>query len=106
MPSTTDSPSPRSNPTTADSVQKSAVRTRTEIESIIYNHGLAKHNDLAFGETNIPQVSQPAEKTNLMGDKSPKANQKKSSQKQSQANSANEQKKKALFAKQAAGKKK
>ena len=41
-----------------------------------------------------------------MGDKSPKANQKKSSQKQSQANSADEQKKKALFAKQAAGKKK
>jgi hypothetical protein len=38
-----------------------------------------------------------------MGDRSPKANQKKSSQKQSKANSANQKKGQAIAAKQAAG---
>jgi len=41
-----------------------------------------------------------------MGDKSPKANQKKSGQKNAQANSANQKKKAAIAAKSAAGKKK
>jgi hypothetical protein len=77
-----------------------------EFGFLIYNARLGKHGGLAFGETNIPKVSQPAEQNQIMGDKSPKANQKKSSQKQSQADSAEQQKKKALFAKQAAGKKK
>ena len=40
-----------------------------------------------------------------MGDKSPKANQKKSTQKQAKANSADQMKKQALAAKQPAGKK-
>jgi hypothetical protein len=40
-----------------------------------------------------------------MGDRSPKSTQKKSTQKQSKANSAADQKKKAAFAKQSAGKK-
>lgn len=40
-----------------------------------------------------------------MGDKSPKSNQKKSNQKQSKANSADQQKKQALDAKAAATKK-
>ncbi|MHB8522227.1 MAG: hypothetical protein ACYDH9_15915 [Limisphaerales bacterium] len=41
-----------------------------------------------------------------MGDRSPKSNQKKSTQKQSQANSAALKKKQAVAAKQTAGKKK
>jgi hypothetical protein len=41
-----------------------------------------------------------------MGDKSPKSNQKKSSQKQARSDSADLQKKQAMAAKQAAGKKK
>ena len=41
-----------------------------------------------------------------MGDRSPKSNQKKSSQKQSKVNSATQQKNQAVAAKQAAGKKK
>ena len=40
-----------------------------------------------------------------MGDKSPKSNQKKSTQKQSRVNSAEQQKKQAMAAKQAAPKK-
>ena len=39
-----------------------------------------------------------------MGDKSPKANQKKSSQNQAKANSADQKKKQAVAAKQVAGK--
>ena len=74
--------------------------------SFIYNHRDGAHDDPAFGETNMPQVSQPAEENQIMGDKSPKSKQKKSSQKQSKADSAEQQKKQALFAKQAAGKKK
>jgi hypothetical protein len=45
-------------------------------------------------------------KHNIMGDRSPKANQKKSGQKQSKANSAAASKKAAVLSKQAAGKKK
>ncbi len=41
----------------------------------------------------------------LMGDKSPKSNQKKSNQKQAKANSAEQQKKQAVIAKQVATKK-
>lgn len=41
-----------------------------------------------------------------MGDKSPKANQKKSSQNQAKANSAGDKKKQAIADKQTAGKKK
>jgi hypothetical protein len=46
------------------------------------------------------------EKHNIMGDKSPKANQKKSGQKQSKTNSAVAHKKAVVASKQAAGKKK
>jgi hypothetical protein len=53
----------------------------------------------------MPQVSQPAEKNKIMGDKSPKSNQKKSTQKQSKASSADQQKKQALAAKSAVKKK-
>ena len=41
----------------------------------------------------------------IMSDKSPKSNQKKSTQKQAQANSADQKKKQAIAAKQVAGKK-
>ena len=54
----------------------------------------------------MPQVSQPQKKDkNIMGDKSPKSNQKKSSQKQAVANSANQKKNQAIAAKSAAAKK-
>ncbi len=42
----------------------------------------AVHNERPFGETNMPQVNQPQNKSKIMGDKSPKSKQKKSSQKQ------------------------
>ena len=45
-------------------------------------------------------------KSIIMGDRSPKANQKKSTQKQSKADSAEQKKKEAVFAKQVANKKK
>ncbi len=52
------------------------------------------------------QLSQPAEINKTMGDKSPKSNQKKTSQKQVKTSSANQKKKQAVAAKQAVGKKK
>jgi len=59
------------------------------------------------GETSMPQASQPQNQhKKVMGDKSPKANQKKSGQKLSKANSASKQKNAAIAAKSAAGKKK
>ena len=52
----------------------------------------------------MPQVSQPAEEIKIMGDRSPKSNQKKSTQKQSKADSAERKKKEAVAAKSAATK--
>jgi hypothetical protein len=46
------------------------------------------------------------EEIKFMGDRSPKSNQKKSSQKQAKTDSADQMKKSAIAAKQAAGKKK
>jgi hypothetical protein len=69
--------------------------------SVIYTSHPAKHDDLSFGETTIPQANQIAEEsTKHMGDKSPKSNQKKSAQKQVKASSADQQKKQAMAAKQ------
>jgi len=46
------------------------------------------------GETTMPTVSQPtSERQTIMGDKSPKSNQKKSSQKAIKASAASQQKK-------------
>lgn len=53
----------------------------------------------------LPQGSQLAVIKNIMGDKSPKANQKKSSQKQAVASLAEQKNKQAAAAKAAAGKK-
>jgi hypothetical protein len=47
-----------------------------------------------------------AKESIIMGDRSPKANQKKSTQKQSKFDSADQKKKQAVFAKQSANKKK
>jgi hypothetical protein len=59
-------------------------------------------------ETSMPSASQQQrkEKNKIMGDRSPKSNQKMSSQKQAKANSASDKKAQAIAAKQVAGKKK
>ena len=75
-----------------------------DFASVIYNDRPGKHDSLPFGETVMLQVSQPQEKIKVMGDKSPKSNQKKSTQKQSKANSADQKKKEAVAAKSAAAK--
>ena len=77
---------------------------RRDFVSIIYNHRPGTHDISAFGETNMPQVSQLAEEIKIMGDRSPKSNQKKSTQKQSKADSAEQKKKQAVAAKSAAAK--
>jgi len=51
-------------------------------------------------------VNRGKQKIKIMGDRSPKANQKKSGQKQSKANTSAANKKAAVASKQAAGKKK
>ena len=76
-----------------------------ELTTVIYNRRFPEHDDVAFGETYMPSASQSAEPNKIMGDRSPKSNQKKSSQKQSQASSAAEKNKAAVLTKQAAGKK-
>jgi hypothetical protein len=74
------------------------------MESIVYNGSPGGHDMGPFGETDMPQVSQPQKKAKHMGDRSPKSNQKKTSQKQARASSADQKKKSAIAAKQAAGK--
>jgi hypothetical protein len=64
------------------------------------------HYRPACGETNKPLVSQSAEPNTPMGDKSPKSNQKKSTQKQVKATSSNQKKQQAVASKATAGKKK
>jgi hypothetical protein len=54
----------------------------------------------------MPQAVKPQNQIKVMGDKSPKANQKKSGQKTAQASSANQKKSAAIAAKSAASKKK
>ena len=75
--------------------------------SSIYNDCDNPHDTFPFGETNhAAGESIPLKKIKLMGDKSPKSNQKKSSQKQTKASNADQQKKQALAAKSAANNKK
>lgn len=61
---------------------------------------------LPGGKLLMPQASQRQEESNIMGDRSPKSNQKKITQKQSKADSASQKKKQAITAKQSANKKK
>ncbi|HKW29277.1 MAG TPA: hypothetical protein VJT54_08085 [Verrucomicrobiae bacterium] len=77
-----------------------------ETESIIYNGNPGRQDVSPFGETDMPQVNQPRNKSKIMGDRSPKSNRKKSNQKQAQANSADRIKKQAIADKQTANKKK
>jgi hypothetical protein len=78
-----------------------------DFASIIYNDRPGRHAGCPFGETDMPQLNQPIKgKSNTMGDRSPKSNQKKSNQKQAKANSADQMKKQAVADKQAPGKKK
>ena len=54
----------------------------------------------------MPQASQTSKgKSNTMGDRSPKSNQKKSNQKQAKTNSADQKKSQALAAQKSANKK-
>jgi hypothetical protein len=74
--------------------------------SIIYNNRPGSQDVHPCGETAMPQASQPSKgKSNTMGDRSPKSNQKKSNQKQAKANSADQKKNQALAAQKSAGKK-
>ena len=73
---------------------------------VIYTNPFSAHDDIAFGEHSIPQASQPRYQIKIMGDKSPKANQKKSGQKQTKSTSAAANKKAAVASKQSPAKKK
>ena len=59
----------------------------------------SQHDAGASGETTMPLVSQPQYKAKHMGDKSPKATQKKSTQKQTKVSTAVLKKKAAVAAK-------
>jgi hypothetical protein len=74
--------------------------------SIVYIPRPAPQGAIAGGETTIPRQVNTVQKVNPMGDKSPKANQKKSTQKETKANVAAQQKSHAAAAKQALNKKK
>jgi hypothetical protein len=83
------------------------VRGEPRGATSIYNHRLIRHDDTACGETyhSAGQLTVERESKYIMGDKSPKANQKKSGQKQTKNNSLAATKKAAVASKQAAGKK-
>ena len=83
-----------------------AARAAREFASAIYNHRAGGHHVTTFGENFMPQASQRTSTIKIMGDKSPKSNQKKSSQKQAKTSSANQKKNAAVAAQSAAGKKK
>jgi hypothetical protein len=76
-----------------------------DFASIIYIDRPGRQVERPFGETDMPQVINPRKKTKIMGDRSPKSNQKKTNQKQAQADSADQKKKAAEAAKSAALKK-
>ena len=78
-----------------------------EFVSVIYFQWSWPHDAVPFGETNhAAGESIPQKKNKIMGDKSPKSNQKKSTQKQSKVSSADLKKKQAVAAKSAASSKK
>jgi hypothetical protein len=71
---------------------------------------MARHSDRASGRNfhavGYSTCRNKKKRNNIMGDRSPKSNQKKSSQKQAKANNASHSKAQAIAAKQSAGKKK
>jgi len=84
-----------------------SLHVQIDCRSGIYNHRAGTHDDLPCGETNhAAGESTPLKKNILMGDKSPKSNLKKSVQKQSKADNADQQKKQVAAAKSAASPKK
>ena len=73
----------------------------------VYNCPRAAQDAAGCGETYMPRAGQSAEhKIKVMGDKSPKSTQKKSSQKQAKASSAADKKQAAAVSKAGVGKKK
>jgi hypothetical protein len=82
------------------------ARAKNPFASGIYNDRPGRQNVHSCGETAMPQASQLIKgKSNTMGDRSPKSNQKKSNQKQAKASSADQKKNQALAAQKSAGKK-
>jgi hypothetical protein len=75
------------------------------LQSVIYKRLSFRDYVLSFGETTMPKGHQTIEPSKIMGDKSPKSTQKKSTQKQVKVASVAQKKKQATAAKQAAGKK-
>ena len=77
------------------------------IPFIIYIDPVVVDEDLKARNNLLPQVRQPVYLTKkIMGDKSPKSNQKKSTQKQVKATTVDQKKKQAVAAKAAPAKKK
>ena len=77
------------------------------IETVIYTHRRIAYDKFVCGETFHSAISKlQNRKQNIMGDRSPKANQKKSGQKESKNAGIAATKKAAVVSKQAAGKKK
>jgi len=72
----------------------------------IYSERSTKHDEPACGEIYIPRRVNQHNRIKIMGDRSPKSTQKKSSQKQIKASNAAQMKKAAAASKQAAGNKK
>ena len=77
-----------------------------DFASVIYFDRDWPHAAVPFGETNHAAGESIPQKNKIMGDKSPKSNQKKSTQKQSKVSSADLKKKQAVAAKSAASSKK
>jgi hypothetical protein len=108
----TDAPTIADSPALAITIGNYLLATgarprQNHFASIIYNPRPGGHAVHPCGETAMPQASQPSKgKSNTMGDRSPKSNQKKSNQKQAKTSSADQKKKQAAAAKQSAAKKK
>ena len=73
---------------------------RAPCPSLIYKPRCRHQCVTPGGETSIPPGSQPGEERQHMGDRSPKANQKKATQKQAQATASDQKKKQAVAEKQ------
>ena len=83
-----------------------ALRLTNDLACAIYIEPHGCEDALSAGKLTCRRPVNPQKKTKHMGDKSPKANQKKTTQKKVQVSSADQKKKLALAAKSAAPKKK
>jgi hypothetical protein len=87
-----------------------SLSEESKFAAILYKQRIVQHDDSAAGR-NYYAVGKSTcrnetKRNKIMGDRSPKSNQKKSSQKQAKASSASQKRAQASAAKQAAGKKK